>query len=78
MKQERLTAFTEEEEETFVTRETTETGDALLDGTPKPVGVVTLYGPGNEVLVPDGDDWFKEQYGLSRFRVPDAGTAPST
>ena len=72
MRQERLTAFTEEEEETFVTRETTEVGDALLDGTPKPVGVVTLYGPNNEVLVPDEDDWFKEEYGNARFRVPDA------
>jgi hypothetical protein len=72
MRQERLTAFTVEDEETFVTRETTEAGDALLDGTPKPVGVVTLYGPDNEVLVPDEDDWFKEEYGVSKFRVPDA------
>jgi hypothetical protein len=74
MRQERLKAFTVESEETFVTRETTDTGDTLSDGTPKPIGVVSLYGPHNEVLVPDGDDWFKEEYGNARFRVPDANS----
>jgi hypothetical protein len=72
MRQERLTAFTETDEETFATRETTEAGDTLLDGTPKPEGVVTLYGPNNELLSAEGGEWFKEQYGLSRFRIPDA------
>lgn len=72
MRQERLKAFTVEEEETFATRETTESGDTLLDGTPKPEGVVTFYGPNNELLTPDGEDWFREQYGNARFRIPDA------
>ncbi len=72
MRQERLKAFTVENEETFATRETTEDGDTLLDGTPKPVGVVLLYGPNNELLTPDGGEWFREQYGNARFRIPDA------
>jgi hypothetical protein len=38
MRQEKLEAFTERDESTFATRETTEQGDTLLDGTPKPVG----------------------------------------
>ena len=45
MRQERLTAFTEQDEKTFATCEITEAGDTLLDGTPKPVGVITLYDP---------------------------------
>ena len=72
MRQERLKAFTEEDEETFATRETTEAGDTLLDGTPKPVGVVTLYGPNNELLVSESAEWFREEYGSARFRIPDA------
>ena len=75
MKQERLKAYTELEETTFVTRETTEPGDTLLDGTPKPPGVVTLYGPNNEQLKHDADDWYSEVSGGSKFRVPDANAS---
>jgi hypothetical protein len=72
MRQERLKAFTEEDEKTFAVRETTEKGDTLLDGTPKPEGVVTWYGPNNELLAPESGEWFREQYGNARFRIPDA------
>ena len=72
MRQERLTAYTERNEVTFATRETTEKGDTLLDGTPKPEGVVTLYGPNNEVLTAEGGEWFHDKFGQSRFRIPDA------
>jgi len=72
MRQERLKAFTELDEPTFATRETTERGDTLLDGTPKPEGVVILYGPSNELLERETGDWYREVNGLSKFRIPNA------
>ena len=72
MRQERLEAFTELDEKTYAIRETTERGDTLLDGTPKPEGLVMLYGPSNELLERETGEWYREVNGLAKFRIPDA------